>query len=292
MRVGREDIVCREVVFLPQCVVVHIVRGRYFQAARTELYLHIAVFYHRYLPAHQRHDDMLPAQPVVLRVFGVDTHRHIAHDGLGAGGRYHSVVALLIFMHHILRRERSLVHRLYHAVFQVEEMAVLIVVNHFLVGERRLPLGVPVDHAQAAVNQPLLIQVAEHADNCPRTGLIHRERGAVPVARATKFPQLLQDDAAVLVGPCPRVFQKLLARDVALVNPLLFQALDDLRLGGDGGMVGAGHPAGVLPLQARAAHKDVLYRLVEHMPHVKHARYIGGRDNHRERFTPVRLAVE
>ena len=165
-------------------------------------------------------------------------------------------------------------------------------VNHFLVGERRLPLGVPVDHAQAAVNQPLLIEVAEHADDRARAGLVHGERGAVPVAGAAEFAQLLQDDAAVLVGPCPRVFQELLAREVALVNPLLFQALDHLRLGGDGGMVGAGHPAGVFPLQPRAANKDVLYRLVEHMPHMQHARYIGGRDDHRERFTPVRLAVK
>ena len=42
-------------------------------------------------------------------------------------------------------------------------------------------------------------------------------------------------------------------------------------------MVGAGHPTCVLALHARAAHEDVLYSFVEHMPHVQNACHIGGR---------------
>ena len=52
-------------------------------------------------------------------------------------------------------------------------------------------------------------------------------------------------------------------------------------------MVGTGHPACVLTLHAGTTHKDVLYRVIEHMAHVKYTRHIWWRDNNRVRLTIV-----
>ena len=85
----------------------------------------------------------------------------------------------------------------------------------------------------------------------------------------------------MLFFPLPSVLQELLARKVALIDAALGQHLHHFGFGGDGGVVGAWHPASILALHASAAHQHVLNGVVEHMTHVKHARYIGRRDDHR-----------
>ncbi len=278
-----EDVDGLEVVFLPESVVVHIMRGRYFQAARTETDFHITVFNNRDDAPYTRYDDVLAAQPLVLLLLWVDANGNIAEDSLGAGGSHYGIVGTCLGVHHT---------RFRHFVAQVVEFAVLVVVDHLLVAEGGLALGVPVHHTQSAVDKSFLIQVAEYVDNGFGAGLVHRERGAVPVAGATEFAELLQDDSSVFVRPVPCVFEELLAREVGLVDTLLFETLDDLGFGGNRSMVGTRHPAGVLALKACAAHEDVLYRLVQHVPHVEYARYVRRRDNHRKRLSAVGFAVK
>ena len=111
--------------------------------------------------------------------------------------------------------------RIGHVVAEVEEVALLLLINHLNVGEGRLCLGIPVDHAQAAIDEALVIEVAENAEHTLAALLVHGERRAVPVARSTEAAQLLEDDAAVLVGPVPSVLQELLARQVLLADALL-----------------------------------------------------------------------
>ena len=108
-----------------------------------------------------------------------------------------------------------------HVVAEVEEVALLLLVDYLNVGEGRLCLGVPVDHAQAAIDEALVVEVAEDAEHALAALVVHREGCAVPVARSTEAAQLLEDDAAVLVGPFPSVLQKLLARQVLLADALL-----------------------------------------------------------------------
>ena len=93
----------------------------------------------------------------------------------------------------------------------------------------------------------------------------------------------------MLVRPSPGMLQELLAGEVALLDALLGEALDDLGLGGDAGVVGSRHPAGVLSLHSGAAYKDILNGFVEHVSHVEHTRHVGRRDDHRIRLSPVRL---
>ena len=83
------------------------------------------------------------------------------------------------------------------------------------------------------------------------------------------------------------MLQELLAGQVGLVDALLFEALDNLGFGSYRCMVGTGYPACVLAFEPCPAYEDVLNRLVEHMAHMEHTRYVRRWDNHRERLTVV-----
>ena len=96
----------------------------------------------------------------------------------------------------------------------------------------------------------------------------------------------------MFVRPIPGVFEELLACEVGLVDTLFFQTLDNFSLGGNRCVVGTGHPAGIFALKACAAHKDILYCLVEHVPHVKNTGHVRRRNNYGKRFAAVRLAVK
>ena len=269
---------------LAEVVVVDIVGGRHLQAARTKFDFDIAVLNDGNHAAHEGNDDFVAAQPLVLRVFGVDTHGRVAHDGFGAGRSHHGVVAAVgILMEHLALAARGLNGvdvGIGHVVAEVVEVALFLLIDDLNIGEGRLCLGVPVDHAQAAIDEALVVEVAEDAEHALAALVVHREGCAVPVARSTEAAQLLEDDAAVLVGPFPSVAEKFFARQLLLLDALLCQAVDHLGFGGDGGMVCARHPAGVLALHAGTANEDVLNRIIEHVAHVEHTRHVGRRDDY------------
>ena len=177
-------------------------------------------------------------------------------------------------------------------IFHVVELRVLFLVDDFFVREGGQGLGVPVDHAHAAVDEAFAIEVYEHLDDALGARAVHGEGGAVPIAGAAEFAQLLQDDASVLLGPRPCVLEELLAGEVGLLDALLGQAVDDLSLRGDAGMVGARYPAGILALHTSVANEDVLYGLVQHVAHVEHARHVGRRNDHGIRLAAVGLRAE
>ena len=76
------------------------------------------------------------------------------------------------------------------------------------------------DHASIAINQPLFIEVAEDPQDAFGTGFVHREAGALPVARGAQLAQLLQDHAAVFLFPVPGMTQELFARERRFLDPL------------------------------------------------------------------------
>ena len=179
-----EDVDARQVVLLAQHVVVHVVGRCHLQAARTELYVHIVVLDDGDDTAYEGHDDFLALQPLVLGVGRIDTHGRIAHDGLRAGrGNYGIAAALGIAVNHFTFGTGFARHVVVgHVVFQVVELAVLFLVDHFLVAQGGQRLGVPVHHAHAAVDESLVIQVDKHLDDALAALLVHGEGRAVPVA--------------------------------------------------------------------------------------------------------------
>ena len=179
-----------------------------------------------------------------------------------------------------------------HVVFQVEQMALFLAVNHLLVAQGCLGFGVPVHHAQAAVDEAFVVEVNKHLDDTLRAFLVHGEGRAVPVAAGTQAAKLLQNDASVFVGPVPGMLKKLLAGEVALLDALFGQFFHHLGLGGNRGVVGAGHPACVFALHTGTAHQDVLNGVVKHVSHVEHTRHVGRRNNDCVGFPSVGFTCE
>ena len=262
----------------------------HFQAACTELNIHIAVLNHRNHASHQGHNDLLPTQPLVLRVFGIDAHGRVAHDGLRSCGGHNGIVALVVAV------DDGSFRWLYvqlafglNIVFQVVELRMFLFVDHFLGRQGGESLGVPVHHAQVAIDVAFAIEVDKHLDDALRAGLVHGESRAVPVAGGTQAPQLFQDNASVLMRPGPGMLKELLASEVVLLYSLRSQLLHNLGFSGYRCVVGARYPTGILALHACPAHQNVLYGVVQHVAHVQHTCHIGRRNDDSVRLTSVGL---
>ena len=200
--------------------------GGDLQATRTELDIHVFVFDDGDDAAHNRNNHLLALQPLVLRVVGVDAHGHVAHDGLGSGRSHNRVVAAGILVDNVaFPSDKIAGHAICHIVLHVVQLCVLLLIDHFLVGEGSEGLGIPVDHAHATIDEALAVEIDKHLDDAFRAHFIHREGGAVPVAGAAQLAQLLEDDASVLLGPRPGVLKELLACEVGLLDALLGQAI-------------------------------------------------------------------
>ena len=148
-------------------------------------------------------------------------------------------------------------------------------------------MGVPVYEALAAVDVAVLEHAEEGFAHGLRTHVVERETGPFPVAGGAHFSKLAEDAGLVLVFPLPDALHEFVAAEV--VASLLFLGEDELfhhGLRADAGVIGAGHPQGVVALHAPPADEHVLQRVVECVAHMKGAGHVRRRDDDR-----VRLAV-
>ena len=124
-------------------------RRSHFQATGTELDVYIVVFDYRNHPVYQRNDHLFAFQPSVLRVVRVDTHGGIAHDCLRTGSCHDGIASFGIA---------------FHLVAKVIQLAVFFLIYNLFVGQGGQCLRVPVDHADAAIDQSFLEQVDKDLD--------------------------------------------------------------------------------------------------------------------------------
>ena len=228
------------------------------------------------LLVQQRQDDVAAVQVGVAGVVGVDGDGGVAQHGLGAGGGQ---------LQHL--------PRLLDRVEQVPEMAVLLGVLHLGVRDGGVAVGAPVDHPVAAVDQALVIQPDKDLPHRVGAALVHGKALPLPVAAAAQLFQLADDAAAVAVLPVPGALQKAVPAHHLLGQALLGHGLDDLGLGGDGGVVGAGHPEGGVALHPLVADEDILHGVVHRVAHVQLPGDVGGRhDDGVGLFVRVGLGVE
>ena len=171
MCVGREDVVGNEVMLLTEHIVVDIVCRGHFKTASTETDLYVTVFDDRNLATYNRYTHMFAAQPLVFLLFRVDADCYVAEDSFRTGCGNDGVFAGLF----------------HDFVFEVVELRVLVVVDHLLVAQCCLALRIPVHHAESAVDEAFVVQVAEDADHGFGARLVHREGCTIPVTRATEF---------------------------------------------------------------------------------------------------------
>ena len=179
-----EDVNNLEVVSLAEHIIVLVMSRSDLEATGTELDVDITVLDNGNYAIYQGHDYLATAEPAILGVLGIDTHGGIAHDCLGTSGGDHGIVATLVVDVHHLALGRSTGRGLAvgKIIAQVIELGLLLLKEHLVVADSSEVLGVPIDHAQSAVNQALVIEVAEHLGDAEIALIVHGECGAVPVA--------------------------------------------------------------------------------------------------------------
>jgi len=157
-------------------------------------------------------------------------------------------------------------------------VALLVLVLGLVVRDGGGAVGAPVDDALATVDQAVVVPVAEDLAHGLGVVLVHGEALVVEVDGAAHTLDLLDDDAAVLVGPIPAGVDKLVATNLQAADALALELLVDLGLRGDTGVVGAQHPA--RGLAAHTGHTDdgVLDGVVGGVTHVELAGHIGRRN--------------
>ncbi|MDT4793166.1 hypothetical protein FQZ97_256800 [compost metagenome] len=269
-----EDVDQRQVVALADFIVVEVMGRGDLHAAGAELAVDVVVGDDRDTPAHQRQLDEGADQRLVALVFRVHGHGGVAEHGFRTGGGDHQVVLAV-------RGPVAVGQR----IAQVPEVALLVMVLHFQVGNGGVEPGVPVHQALAAVDQAVLVQTHEGFLHRFGQAVVHGEALARPVHGGAEAADLPGDGAAGLVLPLPDLLQELLAAQVVTGDALGGQLALHHHLGGDAGVVGARLPQGVAALHAAVADQRVHDGVVEAVTHVQAAG-----DVRRRNHDGVRLA--
>ena len=254
-----------QVVALADLPVHRVVAGGDFHGAGAELGLDRVVGDDRDLAADDGQKQVATDTLLVALVGWVHGHAGVADHRLGA------------------RRGDDHVSRERHAaladdgVAHVVELRGRLDVVDLEVAQRGLAARAPVDHPQAAVDEPVFVEVDEgRADGLHDRG-VEGEDVARPVSAGAELAMLIGDAAAVLADPHPGAADELLTAEVLAAEAFLRQlALDDV-LGGDAGVVLSGEPERGVALHAVPADEDIGDGVFEAVAKVKLTGHVRGR---------------
>ena len=263
-RVLVEDVDLRQVVGLTHGVVVGVVSRRNLNKARAKVGVDMPILKDGDLAVDDGQLDGLTHKGSLLGVLRGDSDARVAEHGLGARGGDNDVVLA--------------VDRLGQRVAQVPQVALLVLVLGLVVRDGGGAVGAPVDDALAAIDQTVVVPVAEDLAHGLGIVLVHGKALVIKVDGAAHTLDLLDDDAAVLVGPVPAGVDELVATDFQAADALALELLVDLSLRSDTGMVGAEHPARGLTAHTSHTNDGVLDGVVGGMAHVELAGHVGRRN--------------
>ena len=263
-RVLVEDVDLRQVVSLTHGVVVGVVGRRDLDKAGAEVGVDMPILKDGDLTVDDGKLDGLAHEGGLLGVLRGNGDARVAEHGLGARSGDDDVVLA--------------VDRLGQWVAQVPQMALLVLVLGLVVRDGGGAVGAPVDDALATVDQAVVVPVAKDLAHGMGVVLVHGEALVVEVDGAAHALDLLDDDAAVLVGPVPAGVDKLIATDLQAADALALELLVDLGLRSDTGVIGAEHPARGLAAHAGHADDGVLDGIVGSVAHVELAGHVGRRN--------------
>ena len=263
-RVLVEDIDLRQVVGLTHGVVVGVVGRGDLDEAGAKVGIDVPILKDGNLAVDDGELDGLTHEGGLLGILRGDGDARVAEHGLGARGGDDDVVLA--------------VNRLGQRVAQVPQVTLLVLILGLIVRNGGGAVGAPVDDALAAVDQTVVVPVAKDLAHGLRVVLVHGKALVIKVDGAAHALDLLDDDAAVLVGPVPAGVDKLIATDLQAADALALELLVDLGLRGDTGVIGAQHPA--RGLAAHAGHTDdgVLDGVVSSVTHMELAGHVGRRN--------------
>ena len=263
-RVLVEDIDLRQVVSLTHGVVVGVVGRGDLNEAGTEVGIDMPILKDGDLTVDDGKLDGLAHEGGLLGVLRGNGDARVAEHGLGARGGDDDIVLA--------------VDRLGQRVAQVPQVALLVLVLGLVVRDGGGAVGAPIDDALAAIDQAVMIPITEDRTHGLRIVLVHGKALVIEVDGAAHALDLLDDDAAVLVGPVPAGVDKLVATDLQAANALALELLVDLSLRGDTGVIGSEHPARGLAAHAGHTNDGVLDGVVGSVTHVKLAGNVGRRN--------------
>ena len=205
----------------------------------------------------QRKQNVASVEMGIAGILCVDGNGGIAQHSLGTGSSQ---------LQHLAR--------FLNGVEQMIEVTAVILVFHLRIGDRGHTGGAPVNHTVTAVDQSFLIQTKEYVLNRLGASLIQSETLTGPVAGGTQLLQLFNDASAVLGTPVPGTRKEPLAADIVFGDALFAHSLHDLRLGGDGSVVGAGQPQSTETAHPLVAGQNVLQGVVQGVAHVQLSRNV------------------
>ena len=263
-RVLVEDVDLRQVVGLTHGVVVGVVGRGDLDEARAKVGVDMPILKDGDLAVDDGKLDGLAHEGGLLGVLRGDSDARVAEHGLGASGGDDDVILA--------------VDRLGQRVAQVPQVALLVLILGLVVRDGGGAVGAPVNDTLATVDQAVVVPIAEDLTHGLCVILVHGEALVVEVDGATHALDLLDDDAAVLVGPVPAGVNKLVAANLQAADALALEFLVDLGLRGDTGVVGAQDPT--RGLAAHAGHTDdgVLDGVVGGVAHMELAGHVGRRN--------------
>ena len=260
-----EDVDLLEVVGLAHGVVVGVVRRRDLDEARAKAGVHVPVGEDRDLAVHDGQAHHPAHELGLLGVLRGDGDARVAEHGLRARGRHRDVV--------------DAVHGLDERVAQIPEVSLLVLVLRLVVRDGGAAGGAPVDDALAAVDQAVVVPVAEDLAHGAGELGAHRELLVREVDRAAHALDLGDNRAAVLARPVPAGVEELLAPDLKARDALALELLVHLGLRGDARVVRTQDPARGAAAHAAVADVGVLDGVVHRVAHVQDARHVGRRDD-------------
>ena len=236
LRVIGKHIYNRQIVAQTHLKVVRVVGGGNLNNACAEIRFNIFVGNNGYLAVNKRKNQRFAHKVLVSFIVRVYRNRRITQKGFGAGCRKLQIAAA------VLKR-----------IAQMPEMPGLLLVLNLCVGNRGLTMRTPVDNPLTAVDKSLFVKSYENLFNRFITALVKGETLPFPVAGGAHFLKLFNNSSAVLLFPVPSALQKAVSADVLLGESLFTHFFDDFRLGRYRGVVGAGHPKGIVPLHTLKA---------------------------------------
>ena len=259
-----EDVDLLKTMGLAHRVVVGVVRRGDLDETGAEVGVDVPVVEDGDLAVDDGQLDRLTHERGLLGILARHGDARVAEHGLGTRGGHDDVLLA--------------VDGLGERVAQVPQVAVLLLVLRLVVGDGGGAVGAPVDDALAAVDQAVMVPIAEDAAHGLGVLIVHGEALALEVDGASHALDLLDDGTTVLVRPVPAGVEELLATDLQAGDALLFKLLVDLGLRGDAGVVGAQDPAGRAAAHARHADDGVLDGIVGGVAHMKDAGDVGRRN--------------
>ena len=238
-------------------VVVGVVGGSNLNDARSLGHIRVLVANYGNLLIYKRKNYVATVEMCVSGVLTVDSNGGIAKHSFGTGGSK---------LQHLTR--------FLNGIKEMIEIAVLILVLNLRIGNRGLTGGTPVYHTVSAVDKTLIVKTHKYVLYCLRATIVHGEALTAPVARGAEYLQLLNDASAVLLLPRPSALKELISAKIILGKSLLAHRLNDLCLGGNGCVVGAGKPKGAISAHALIAGKDVLQGVIQCVTHMELTRNV------------------